>query len=144
VWPAADFGRLGIEMSTSDYIALAAAVAAFLALVPQFAQLLRKKGRKKRDPDVSSAELASAEPPKPPEPIELNAFGKALVLTAYGLAFGVIEIVSFNFVARLYGVAIDVETMPTDWLVVFYALFIIPGLFLFWAFVHLFNLFEKP
>ena len=131
-------------MNTSDYIALAAAVAAFLALIPQFAQLTRKKGRKKKDSDASSAEPASVEPPKPPEPMELNAFGKTLVLTVYGLAFGVFEIVSFSTAARLYGVAINIETMPTNWLVVFYALFIIPGIFLFWAFVHLFNLFEKP
>ena len=65
-----------------------------------------------------------------------------MVLTSVGLAIGVIEIVLFSAIAAFFGVAVDVQTMPTNWLIVFYALFLLPGVCFFWASAHLFNLFE--
>lgn len=127
-------------MHVANWIALAACVAAFLALVPSFSPMLKEhKSRQKKNE-------AQATPPSKPdvsdEPVRLNAFGKALALTSMALVIGVIEIVLFSAVAELFGVAIDVKTMPTNWLVVFYGLFLLPGVCLFWAAAHLFNLFE--
>lgn len=48
-------------------------------------------------------------------------------LTSMAVAFGVIELVLFSAVAGLFGVTVDVNTMPTNWLVAFYALFLVPA-----------------
>lgn len=130
---------VGIDMNSSDWIALAAAFAAFLGLIPQFAQITREKSSKKKGAVARATEPAPAEPP---EPAKLNAFGRALVLTVIGVAIGVIELVLFSAAANFFAVAMNVATMPTNWLVVFYALFLVPGVCLFWASAHLFNLFE--
>ena len=128
-------------MNTSDWIALAACVAAFLALIPAFTPMLR--GRKSHGKmDSTQASTSPSKSADPSEPAKLNAFGKALVLTSMALVIGVIEIVLFSAIAEAFGVAVDVKTMPTNWLIVFYALFFIPGVCLFWAAAHLFNLFE--
>jgi len=124
-------------MTWSDWIALLAAVAACLALIPAYLPLLKSKNR------ISWGRKA-VKPTKegPSEPVKLNDFGKALVLTSYGLAIGVIELVMFSAIAGLNGVSVDVSTMPTNWLVAFYGIFVLPGIFLFWAAAHLFNLWE--
>lgn len=133
-----------MDLTTSDYIALVAAVAAIIALYPQFALLTREKSKKPNSPTESPATSTAEEPSKPQKPRKLNPLGKALVLASCGLSFGVIEIVYFSLLANWNDVAVNVQTMPIHWLVVFYALFVIPGIFLFWAAAHLFNLFEDP
>lgn len=131
-------------MHTSDWIALAACIAAFLALIPAFVPLLTrsKSPSKTQDnaplPNTAKDESASSATPAPP----LNNFGTALVLTALALVIGVVEIVLFSVAARFFGVAVDVNSMPTNWLVVFYALFIIPGLLFFRAFLSITNMFH--
>ncbi|HEY3327302.1 MAG TPA: hypothetical protein VGK14_09025 [Novimethylophilus sp.] len=129
-------------MNTSDWIALAAACAAFIGLIPQFAQMTRTKSSKEKQPVAKATDAATEEPQGKSEPVKLNDFGKALVLTVCGLAIGVVEIVLFSTFANIYGIAISTVTMPTNWLIVFYALFVVPGVFLFMAFAHLSNLFE--
>ena len=142
-------------MNTSDWIALAACVAAFIALIPAFAPIMqsRKKGKSEASsrPIASSPDENSGAAPSPiesqvekkaSEPAKLNAFGNALVLSAMALAIGVIELVLFSSVAGLFGIVVDINTMPTNWLIAFYAIFILPGVCLFWASCHLFNLWE--
>ena len=128
-------------MNWSDWIALIACIAACLALVPAFAPMLksRKEDKDTDQPDGSAQQQVTA---KNRKPVKLNDFGKALVLTSAGLAIGVIELVLFSAVAGLFDVTVDVKTMPTNWLVVFYGLFLLPGVSLYWALAHLFNLFE--
>jgi hypothetical protein len=99
-----------------------------------------RKVRRKRD--GTQASLPPSDSTVDSEPEKLNAFGKAMLLTSMGLVIGVIEIVLFSATAAFFDVAVDVNTMPTNWLIVFYALFLIPGICFFWASAHLFNLFE--
>ena len=101
----------------------------------------RKKGKGKENEQRSLSEQAVTES-EPTDPVKLNAFGKALVLTAAGLAIGVVELIVFSAAATVFQIEINVATMPTNWLVVFYGLFLIPGICFFWAFAHLFDLFE--
>ncbi len=103
-------------MNWSDWVSLLACVAAVLALVPAFAPMLkRRKAGKRAKESIQPEESAAA-----PEPVELNAFGKALVLTTYALAIGIIELVLFSPIAGIFGARVDVNTMPTNWLVAFY------------------------
>lgn len=139
-------------MTMSDWISLAACVAAFIALIPSYAPMLEARRGKRKGKGAPPSPTALESPPEPsarpvaaeqaPEPKKLNAFGKALVLSAMGLCIGVIELVLFSFFAAVGGVAIDLATMPITWQVAFYAIFIVPGICLFWAAAHLFNLFE--
>ena len=128
-------------MNQSDWIALAACVAAFLALIPAFAPMLRNR-KLRQKPNGAHASPPPSDSAEPAEPAKLNAFGKAMLLTSMGLVIGVIEIVLFSAIATLFGIAVDVNTMPINWLTVFYALFLFPGICFIWASAHLFNLWE--
>lgn len=130
-------------MSTSDWTSLAACVAAFLALIPAFSQMVRDRsarGKRKEASEQPAEEAAPAVSTTEPKP--LNALGRALILTSMAVAFGVIELVLFSAVAGLFGVTVDVNTMPTNWLVVFYALFLVPGLGLLFAFFNIVSVLE--
>lgn len=122
-------------MGTAEWIALAAAIAAFVGLIPQFAQMVRKESA----PENKGLSDQSTEPPPtangsaPPKPVKLNALGKALLLTSMGVAFGVFELIMFGAAASLAGVDPRLATMPTLWAVAFYSMFLIPGVFLTFA-----------
>jgi hypothetical protein len=96
-----------------------------------------KKGNAPKPPKKSGLEPTPSETPK-----RLNAYGRALAFTSMALVFGVIEIVLFSAVAALFGVDVSIATMPLAWLIVFYSLFLIPGLCLFIALMHISSMFE--
>lgn len=132
-------------MTTSDWIALTACIAAFIGLIPAFSQLLHSRKSSKSIAIPFKLEEASNVTPLQSEPEEratLNGFGRALVMTSVALVFGVVEIIIFSAVASMYGVAVNVHTMPTNWTIVFYSLFVIPGLCLLMAIAHFTTMFE--
>ena len=73
----------------------------------------------------------------------LNPFGYGIAYTAMGVAIGLIELIVFSGAAAAFNVEINLDTMPLNWRVGFYAMLPLPGVCFFWAFAHLFNLFEK-
>jgi hypothetical protein len=93
-------------------------------------------------PKANDPSTQSTSPPEQEERKPLNGFGRALVLTSYAFVVVVIEVVLFSAVASIYGIEVNVSTMPTNWLVVFYALGLIPGLMLFMAFAFLTTMFD--
>jgi hypothetical protein len=129
-------------MHTSDWIALAACIAAFLALIPAFTPLLRKAKSKVKEQSkgtssfVGTEEGATTPDPTPP----LNNFGTAIVLTSIALTVGVVEIVLFSAIANYFGVAVDTNTMPLNWQAVYLALFLVPGLLLLRAIMSISNM----
>lgn len=131
-------------MHTSDWIALAACVAAFLALIPAFAPLLRKtKSKVRTECEGTSSNVGAEEDAATPEASPpLNNFGTAVVLTSIALAVGVVEIVLFSAVANYFGIAVDTNTMPSNWRAVYFALFLVPGLLLLRATMSISNMFH--
>lgn len=142
-------------MNTSDWIALAAAAAAFIGLIPQFAQMTRERNGKTKTEQASANSQSSPDettqaastpsaslPAEPSKPVKLNALGRALVLTSMGIAIGVVELVLFSTAAAFMGVEVNSATMPTNWLVVFYALFLLPGVCLVFAFFNIVSVLE--
>ncbi len=131
-------------MQTSDWIALAACVAAFLALIPAFSPLFRKTRLEEKAGSTETSSFIETEdgaaPPHPSPP--LNNFGTAVVLTSLALAIGVVEIVLFSAVANYFGVAVDSHTMPSNWHAVYLALFLIPGLLLLRALMSISDMFH--
>ena len=114
------------------------------ALIPAFLPLLKKaKSSEKLKGKTSSPSIVPNESTVPVEPsLPLNNFGTALALTALALIVGVIEIVIFSVVANFFGVVVDAHTMPTNWQVVFFLLFLLPGLLLFRAMMSISNMFH--
>lgn len=52
---------------------------------------------------------------------------------------GLVELILFSWLAYFFGVEVNVTKMATNWLVAFYALFIIPGVCFFLAFIAIFG-----
>jgi len=138
-------------MNLSDWLALAACIAAFLGLIPPFYQILKKKKEKKDNKKKSGILESTQSPPindskleekKLEEKKEQPPMLKALILTIMAIVIFVIEIILFKAVAYMFGVAIDVNTMSLVWSIVFYSLFLIPGLLLFFALNVVLTLFE--
>lgn len=75
----------------------------------------------------------------PEKPLHLNRFGRALAFTSLGVVIGLVELVLFSWVAHFAGVDVNVTTMTTSWLVAFYALFLVPGVCLLYAFLTIFG-----
>jgi hypothetical protein len=71
-----------------------------------------------------------------------TAVMRALVCVSTACILGVIEIVFFSQFAAIYGVAVDIKSMPTNWAAVYYLLWFLPGFFLFLAVVNISTIFE--
>jgi len=124
-------------METSNLIALGALIVAVLGLFPQFYPMFsKKKAKKKINKTPEKTESKTEEQPKEnvekePMPFML----RILMLVIFAVASFLIEIIIFGIVAHLFGVNIDLATMSLIWKVIFYLLFLIPGVFLFLAFL---------
>jgi len=104
-------------MHVSDWIALAAALAAFIGLIPQFIQLsknIKKKSKNKMKIKNDSAQVIEQTTAEQIETKPLNGFGKSLVLASMGLGLYIIEIVPFSFIAHLFNIELNLETMPIN------------------------------
>lgn len=72
----------------------------------------------------------------------INAMGRTMIWAALAVATFLVELIIFSLIAMLFGVSINIETMPLNWLFGFYALFVLPsimGVFSFLAFTRLFT-----
>jgi RsiW-degrading membrane proteinase PrsW (M82 family) len=67
----------------------------------------------------------------------MGPYARAAGLTAMAFVLLVIELVAFSWVAYLFKVKMDPNTMPLNWQVGFWSLFLIPGLFCFLALMNL-------
>lgn len=131
-------------METSNWIALGALIVAIVGLIPQFHSIFTRKKRNSRTA-VKKTAKAEARPIKEKEEIDdeesMPFMLRILLLVVYAVAIFIVEIILFSVVAHFFDVNIDLATMPLIWKVVFFALFFIPGVFLFLAFLQFaFNL----
>lgn len=124
-------------METSSLIALGALIVAVFGLGPQFYQIFSKKKPKKKKNKSEKVEskkddqLKKEEEDKEPTPFML----RILMLVIFAVASCLIEIIIFGIIANFCGVEVNLETMPLLWKVIFFSLFLIPGVFLFLAFL---------
>ena len=135
-------------MNRSDWIALAACIAAFLGLIPSFYQVFQGKKEKKRIVEKkvtdsikavnSEGKTDSSETIKEPMPPMMRAF--FLVLMAF--IIGLIELILFSAVAHYFDVKVDIDTMTLIWKISFFSLFIVPGALLFFALMVISTLFS--
>ena len=129
-------------MSQSDWIALAACVAAFLALVPSFSGMLRTSRSRKRRQNAPAKDLPTEPATPPSERPQPHAFIRALACISMALILGVAEVVVFSSIALAYGVTVDTKTMQDNWSIVYYGMFVLPGYFLFLAVAHISTVME--
>ena len=128
-------------MSRSDLISLIACVGTFLALIPAYKGMFgaSKSATECGTPDAQErtpSEKAAVSKRKP------TAVTRALVCVSTACILGVIEILLFSQFAAIYGVAVDIKSMPTNWAAVYYLLWLLPGFFLFLAVVNISTIFE--
>jgi hypothetical protein len=126
-------------MTRSDWISLIAAVGTLLALIPAYH--LYFAGHKSRKPE----RIAKSETTKPAPDEETNAekpmgpYGRAAALTAMACVILVIELVAYSWIASLFKVKVDLNTMPLNWTVGFWILFLVPALLCFLALINIFS-----
>lgn len=130
-------------MERSDWIALAACIAAFLGLIPQFKQMwtIEKKTTKKTRKQKQNITATSGNLENPPNSEPSNTVRddkpkplyNAFIQTIAAVIILLIELIIFGGIAHLFGVSTDLDTMPNIWKIGFYALFVVPGLLLFMA-----------
>lgn len=121
-------------METSNLIALGALIVAVLGLFPQFYTMFPKKNTIDKTPEKKESNTEEQHKEiveKEPMPFML----RILMLVIFAVASFLIEIIVFGIIAHLFGVNIDLATMSLIWKVIFYSLFLIPGVFLFLAFL---------
>lgn len=123
-------------MTRSDWIALVACAGTLLALYPAYSHMIRirKKSGIKSTPKTSTTAAATT---NKEDSVEYSAFFKATVLTAMAFVFGVIEIIIFSWIASAFNVKVDANTMPLNWQIGFFSLFLIPGILLFLALLNI-------
>lgn len=121
-------------MTRSDWIAAIAAIGTLLALIPAYQQYFAAKGRKSKH--SKKPEGSKPEPPvaddKPPGP-----YLRAATLTAMAFLLFVVELVIYSWIARLFKVSVDLSTMPLNWEIGFWSIFLVPGLLCFLAFINI-------
>lgn len=125
-------------METSNLIALGALIVAVVGLIPQFHELFSRRGKSTKKPN-SKKEKSEAEITKTEEAEEerepMSPMMKILMLVIFAVASFLIEIIIFGIIAYMFGVEVNFTTMPLIWKIIFFALFLIPGAFLFLAFL---------
>jgi hypothetical protein len=127
-------------MGLSNWIALGALLVAVLGLIPQFYQsFYSKKTIKRKDKKVEETKsekpdnLSKSEEEAKPWPFML----RILLNVIFAFASLLIEMIIFGIIAQLFGVSMNLDTMPLIWKIVFFSLFLVPGVFLFLALVVL-------
>ncbi len=136
-------------MNRSDWIALAACIASFLGLIPQFRQMSFDRKDKKKikklstksslnkidlspsgvNPKTSKDKSLEEQKPRP----LFNAF----IQTIAAVLIFLIELIIYSAFAYYFNVKVELGNMPLLWTVGFYAIFVVPGLLLFMAFMWL-------
>jgi hypothetical protein len=130
-------------MTKSDWIALAACIATFLALIPSFLTLMRDRKPKKQLKKNNQPEIKQNTEVKPENQKKSHGpFMNAFVLTIMAVVIGIIEFILFSWFAYMFGVVVEFGKMPLIWNVVFYSLFLIPGVLLFLALINILGTFE--
>lgn len=134
-------------METSNYISLGALFVSIVALIPQYHLVFSKrkiehqKSENEQRNESSATEetyeieknIESKEPNESKEPMPFML--KILMLVVFAVASFLVEIILFSMIAYFCGVEVSLDTMTLLWKVIFYALFFIPGVFLFLAFL---------
>ena len=123
------------SMPRAELISLIACVAAVLALVPSYWLMVGNNNSKKRARAKGTEPGAPVQANDGPGPTPMPPMVRALGLAGMGFAVLVIELVVFGLLSRFFGVPNSVAQMPTLWQVGFYAIFAIPGLLFFFAFM---------
>lgn len=131
-------------METSNLIALGALLVAIIGLIPQFYQSFNKnkqddkknknsKSRTKNKSSINDDKLTSEipQPEIPDKPIPFML--RILTMVVMAVAIFLIEIIIFSGIAYLANVKVNLQTMPLTWQIVFYSLFLIPGILLVFA-----------
>ena len=127
-------------MEISNWIALGALFVAVFGLIPQFYQILGKsKTKKSKDKKTIGTDSEKSDIPQKPEEEKkpMPFMMRILVLVIFAFASLLIEMILFGIVANIFGVGMNLGTMTLIWKIIFYSLFLIPGAFLFLAFVVL-------
>ncbi|MFO0321677.1 MAG: hypothetical protein ACK504_04525 [Bacteroidota bacterium] len=137
-------------MNKSDWIALGALLVAFVGLIPQFYQAFSKKPKKKKTTSANKVPLGkSNETPtletskdditkREPQPPMI----RILVFLVTAIIIGLIELIIFSAIAHYFGVKVDLNTMTLLWKIVFYSLFVIPGILFVYAFLVFTTMFD--
>lgn len=129
-------------MNKSEWIALGALLVSLIGLIPQFKQAFsisktdkKKKSKKYKkvniEDSISNINLES----KNEEKEEMSPMMRILLLVIFAFASFLIEIIFFSGIASIMGVDVNLSTMTIVWKIIFYSLFLIPGTFLFLAFL---------
>lgn len=133
-------------MNRSDWIALAACIAAFLGLIPSFYQTFAQKKkvhRKKNSKNIENTVKTDSEEVEKTEKKEpMPPMLRILTLALTALVVGLIELLIFSAVAHFCGVKVEFTTMTLVWRIVFCSLFLIPGILLFFALMVLTTMFD--
>lgn len=124
-------------MNRSDWISLVACIGTLLALIPAYSQFAVKKNKKRKSSAISQEQKNEKD-----EPVKYSAFFRATVLTAMAFVIGIIEIVIFSWIASYFNIGIDINTMPLNWKVGFFLLFLIPAVLLFLALINITSQFK--
>lgn len=137
-------------MNKSDWIALGALLVAFVGLIPQYYQAFSKRQKKKKNAPTtkdtstkpietptteSSKEESTKREPQPP-------MIRILIFLVTAIIIGLIELIIFSAVAHYCGVKVDLSTMTLLWKIVFYSLFVIPGILFVYAFLVFTTMFD--
>jgi hypothetical protein len=127
-------------MTRSDWISLIAATGTLLGLIPAYR--LYFAGKKSRKPK-RTAKNETSRPEPVPDDGEIDAekpmgpYARAAALTAMAFVIFVIELVAYSWLANLFKVKVDLDTMPLNWAVGFWILFLVPGLFCLLALINI-------
>ncbi len=130
-----------MHLTTNDYICLVAAIATILALPPAYQNYFKKNKEEKLNRTKIQSEGTNAQTEiveKQPMP----AFMKAFVCVAFAAAILVIELIAFSWILSIAGIEFNLDTMPVNWKIGFYAMFAIPGISCFIALLHISSTFS--
>jgi hypothetical protein len=136
-------------MNKSDWIVLGALLMAFVGLIPQYYQAFSRKSKKKK---AISTKNNSTKPVETPSEEILNGESakgepqppmiRILIFIVTAIIIGLIELIVFSAIAHFFGVKVDLDTMTLLWKIVFYSLFVIPGILFIYAFMVFTTMFD--
>ena len=131
-------------MNKSEWIALGALFVSLIGLIPQFKQAfgisntVKKKKKKSKKHKIANNKISNlnVELESKNEDVEImSPMMRILLLVIFAFASFLIEIIIFTGIASIFGVAFNLSTMALVWKIIFYSLFLVPGAFLFLAFL---------
>jgi hypothetical protein len=134
-------------METSNLIALGALIVAFIGLIPSFHQAFSQRNKDKKKSKTTKTKNNSIDKireldksqdvgteDKKVEDKPMPTMLRVIVLSLTGVIIGLIELIIFSGFAYFCDVTVDLATMSLVWKIVFYSLFVVPGIFFWFAF----------